>query len=1154
MSFTNGGGTLTLPSPTHPPHVDMSSAVHSLRRSLSRSPSKFNSPPATATIDSASNSASASPQSPCRRYTPAKKSALASPETPSCDSTGTPGPSTTASTRFDPPTSTTPSGSPTRKINKSPTRLFPLSNVACLQPDAFDSTPLRNSLKLSLRSTRSNRGLKASPSRVISKPRASPKSPFPPRRALGLSESSQSGNLVLPTFAGFDSPGQENAPATAPASPLTATSNTDKITRHSFHLDVTGNSSNLLKTLHPGVELIPGLSVGQKRSDQMDIDSGNVGSPVAKRRSLHGIANSSPINNITANDNIFGGSSTPNRTSGFDIHEESSKTNYELSSLAMPPPREPVASPNPTARQRSSLRRSTLRERTSWGRRAGAQQLSQMGGDFSTPVSRTRPRLSMDQFVPPQDPHFSPNVMLPPSTTLDRPQRHPLSRSLKPSESGGHLLDGSPTAFPEPFVPPKTKIPGLSFSKSVPYGLTNPMAPPPNPISMTPRNHTQTPIMATPNQNPLRGKPRSFMSTSLISKVNRNPEDDRKMIVPDTPCKKQTHGYATYPPPPGSALKKSGRLSFGTEPGTPLSNDSLFGDTSSINFGTPNPRGLGLFQRLSRHSRRGSVLDLDTDERQTAASKTGTSTPDSDIGSRDLDLPPTPSRNPATPATNVNPQDSPSANRYSNPFSATRKFTRQVSSEINGEVNGSPLTRRKSRLTALKLSSPSAGFLDVPRTPRETSIGPDGTRLTLSKSSANLNAETPATPTTGMRSHRVVTPVNPGQRINRMELDDDLAKRFGRVDPIGTGEFSTVYRVAYPKEDSTTPVSTPNFRSSLFRSTPRPPPPGSAFAVKKTRHPYHGTRDREIKLREARILSQLTHTSHIVRYIDSWEVEGHLYIQSEYCDNGTLDKFLASIGRQGRLDDFRIWKVLHDLVLGLQEIHTAGFIHLDLKPANIFITHQGVIKIGDFGLAAAWPVEKSINSEGDREYIGPEILEGKFDKPADVFSLGIIMIEMACNVVLPENGPTWVALRSGDLSDVPSLTFGSVNDLSQASTATDLSCLEPSPSRFSVASNDGEPVSTGVPDFGPTDFPALEEPPSFMVNEEDMFSLDYLAAAMISPNPASRPTVEQILNWEAMRWVSERRRMPATIYEGRWGPSLQTAKMCQGEDTEMMDV
>ena len=55
--------------------------------------------------------------------------------------------------------------------------------------------------------------------------------------------------------------------------------------------------------------------------------------------------------------------------------------------------------------------------------------------------------------------------------------------------------------------------------------------------------------------------------------------------------------------------------------------------------------------------------------------------------------------------------------------------------------------------------------------------------------------------------------------------------------------------------------------------------------------------------------------------------------------------------------------------------------------------------------------------------IGPEILLGQYDKPADVFALGLIMLEIAGNVQLPDNGPTWQRLRSGDMSDVPSLSW-----------------------------------------------------------------------------------------------------------------------------------
>ena len=52
---------------------------------------------------------------------------------------------------------------------------------------------------------------------------------------------------------------------------------------------------------------------------------------------------------------------------------------------------------------------------------------------------------------------------------------------------------------------------------------------------------------------------------------------------------------------------------------------------------------------------------------------------------------------------------------------------------------------------------------------------------------------------------------------------------------------------------------------------------------------------------------------HIVQLIDSWEEHNSLYIQTEYCEEGTLNTFLAKVGAKGRLDDFRIWKILSEL-------------------------------------------------------------------------------------------------------------------------------------------------------------------------------------------------------------------------------------------------
>lgn len=101
----------------------------------------------------------------------------------------------------------------------------------------------------------------------------------------------------------------------------------------------------------------------------------------------------------------------------------------------------------------------------------------------------------------------------------------------------------------------------------------------------------------------------------------------------------------------------------------------------------------------------------------------------------------------------------------------------------------------------------------------------------------------------------------------------------------------------------------------------------------------------------------------------------------------------------------------------MKHIHELGILHLDLKPANILLDNNERLKIGDFGLAVIEPLPDDPEREGDREYIAPEILDGEYGRPADIFSLGLIVLEMAANVVLPDNGLPWRKLRNGNLSD-----------------------------------------------------------------------------------------------------------------------------------------
>jgi len=110
----------------------------------------------------------------------------------------------------------------------------------------------------------------------------------------------------------------------------------------------------------------------------------------------------------------------------------------------------------------------------------------------------------------------------------------------------------------------------------------------------------------------------------------------------------------------------------------------------------------------------------------------------------------------------------------------------------------------------------------------------------------------------------------------------------------------------------------------------------------------------------------------------------------------------------------------------LEFLHAQNIIHLDLKPENIFIGAGGSFKIGDYGLASTPGVPPSLHSEGDKYYIAPEILCGVYGKSADIFSLGLILLELAANVQLPPDGVSWQNLRHGDFSE---LSFDDTSDL-----------------------------------------------------------------------------------------------------------------------------
>jgi eukaryotic-like serine/threonine-protein kinase len=142
---------------------------------------------------------------------------------------------------------------------------------------------------------------------------------------------------------------------------------------------------------------------------------------------------------------------------------------------------------------------------------------------------------------------------------------------------------------------------------------------------------------------------------------------------------------------------------------------------------------------------------------------------------------------------------------------------------------------------------------------------------------------------------------------------------------------------------------------------------------------------------EARIIAGLNHEN-IVRVYDIEHVFRTVFIIMEHLNGVTLRQIL---GKRFRLPVPRILRILQQVGAGLDYAHRQGIVHQDVKPGNIFVQNDDLVKIVDFGLAC--PIGGcSDDLPGTAFYMAPEQIEGEpVDPRTDVYSLGIVAFEMA---------------------------------------------------------------------------------------------------------------------------------------------------------------
>ena len=147
---------------------------------------------------------------------------------------------------------------------------------------------------------------------------------------------------------------------------------------------------------------------------------------------------------------------------------------------------------------------------------------------------------------------------------------------------------------------------------------------------------------------------------------------------------------------------------------------------------------------------------------------------------------------------------------------------------------------------------------------------------------------------------------------------------------------------------------------------------------------------------ELRYSRKITHRN-VIRIFDFVSLGGNYAISMEYFPSHTLG---AEVSKHKPLpfEKSRGWA--QDIATGMAVAHQVGIIHRDLKPANILINDEGLLKIVDFGVAAAatsgdTQLTKTGYVIGSPKYMAPEqILGKKVDHRADIYSVGVILYEM----------------------------------------------------------------------------------------------------------------------------------------------------------------